>query len=106
MTAIIISIILTVLFIFVSAIVITRLHQLNEKIELVYLIILSQNEYFIRYAQYYKDCHYYNLLTLKIYIADTMNSAIVAEKYELANHCRSMLIEINKLINSSTTYNK
>lgn len=69
-------------------------------------LINSQNEYYFACTQFYIDCHQYNLLTLRLYIIGVMKSATDNENYELAENCKNIIAEMEKLINASAKRNQ
>lgn len=83
-------------------------HIINLKRQLDQLksVVQSQNEYYISCTQFYIDCHHYSLLALRFYVAGIMNTAIEKENYELANSCKIIIAEMEKLVGISESRTK
>lgn len=79
--------------------VITQIKQSQSAIQ-------SLNEYYIGCTQFYIDCHQYSLLALRLYTIGVMKSATDHENYELANSCKEMVAEMEKLIIASQNRNQ
>ena len=95
----------SILFIFLLATV-RSIRKISKQIKQTQSAINSLNDYYVGCTQFYIDCHQYSLLALRLYTIGVMKSATDHENYELANSCKSMADEMEKLITISKNRNQ
>lgn len=95
----------SVLFILLLA-TLWNTRRISKQIKQTRSAIKSLNDYYVGCTQFYIDCHQYSLLALRLYTIGIMKSATDHENYELANSCKLIAEEMEKLITISKNRNQ